>query len=130
MDINTRTAAVQNFNDIKAEVRLRAASGDQELIKVQGDRYEVTESYSVESPSGNYTVRGGSFFDNDPKTRDKVAVDMHQKAEGTTESRRFEQYSAKKLIFFSEDRLAVEVTKGQQGNGAWFSSTGKFDFSI
>jgi hypothetical protein len=130
MDINSRSAAVQNYSDITSQIRQKAASGEPGPIKVQGDRYEVTESYSVEDPNGNYTVRGGSFFDNDPKTRDKVAVDMHQLAQGTTEARRYEQYSAKKLVFFSEDRLAVEVTKGQEGNGSWFSLTSKFDFSM
>src|SRR5688500_16566676 len=97
--IDTRAAAVANFNAIKDSISQHAGSGDQ--VKKEGDTFQVVDSFQVSSPDGDYTVRKGSSFDNDPKTRDTVSVVMAAK-DGVQESRQFEHYSAKKLIFFKE----------------------------
>ena len=124
----SRTEAAQHFVSVKDSIRQQASNP--EKVKQDGDRYEVVDSFQVSSPSGDYTVRKGSFFDNDLKTRDKVAVDMSPTADGTRESRSYEHYSAKKLVFFTDERLKFDngiVQSGPNGHSAMSTSV---DFSI
>ena len=123
--ISSRAEAVANFNAIKGQIRQHAG----ESVKAEGETYTVTDHFQVSSPEGNYTVYKGSSFDSDPKTRDTIQVAMAPK-DGVSETRTFENYSAKKLWVFNEERLTVSTQQTQQGNGAVFSSHSKVDFAI
>lgn len=125
--IESRAGYVANFNAIKDSIRQQASKG--EHVKVEGDTYTVTDSFVVGAPDGNYTVRAKSSFDNDPKTKDTVSVALHDK-DGVQENREYVHYSAKKLVFFNDERLTVNTQKHQQGNGAIFVTNSSQDFSI
>ncbi len=124
----SRTEATQHFLSVKDSIRQQA--GNPAKVKQDGERYEVVDSFQVSSPSGDYTIRKGSFFDNDLKTRDQVAVDMAPTAEGIRESRSYEHYSAKKLIFFTDERLKFDNRITQVGAGGHFSANSSVDFSL
>ena len=124
----SRTEAAQHFVSVKDSIRQQ--SSNPEKVKQDGDRYEVVDSFQVSSPSGDYTVRKGSFFDNDLKTRDKVAVDMAPTADGTRESRSYEHYSKKNLLIFTDERLKFDNAITQSGPNGHFSSSNSADFSI
>ena len=61
---------------------------------------------------------------------DVDALDALKTRDGVSETRTFENYSAKKLWVFNEERLTVSTQQTQQGNGAVFSSHSKVDFAI
>ncbi len=127
--ITTNAAAVANYKSITSQIRAQAGNNP-DKIKVEGERYEITDAFQVSSPEGDYTVRKGSFFDNDLKTRDKVAVDMARTADGIKESREFEHYSEKKLIFLTDERMNVK-TQGVQENGmSWSTFVREWNFSV
>lgn len=72
----------------------------------------------------------GSFFDNDLKTRDKVAVDMAPTADGAKESREFEHYSEKKFILFTDERMNVKTSAIQEVGMSWSTFGREWNFSI
>ena len=124
----SRTEAAQHFVSVKDSIRQQ--SSNPEKVKQDGERYEVVDSFQVSSPSGDYTVRKGSFFDNDLKTRDKVSVDMAPTADGTRESRSYEHYSKKNLLIFTDERLKFDNAITQSGPNGHSSMSTSVDFSI
>lgn len=120
-----KSEAITSFNAIKSQIRQHSG----ESVKVEGETYTVTDSFQVSSPDGDYTIRKGSSFDNDPKTRDTISVALAPKG-GVQENRQFEHYSAKKLLVFNEERLTVTTQSVAQGNGGWSSSESKVDFAL
>lgn len=123
-----KTEAKQHFFSVKDSIRQQ--SGDSAKVKQDGERYEVLDSFQVSSPQGDYTVRKGSFFDNDLKTRDQISVDMAPTPEGVRESRSYEHYGAKKLVFFNEERLKFDNQITQVSAGGHSSFSTSVDFSI
>lgn len=126
--ITSNSAAVANYTSITSQIRAQASNP--EKVQVNGDRFEVVDAFQVSSPEGDYTVRKGSFFDNDLKTRDKVAVDMAPTADGTHEAREYEHYSEKKLVFFTDERMSVKNSGGQQSGGSFSSFSREWNFSV
>jgi hypothetical protein len=125
----TKSTAPANYQSITSQIRAQAGNNP-DKIKVDGERYEVTDAFQVSSPEGDYTVRKGSFFDNDLKTRDKVAVDMAPTADGIKESREYEHYSQKKLIFLTDERLNVKSEVTQELGMSWSHFSREWNFSV
>ncbi|MBT9581945.1 hypothetical protein IV102_01265 [bacterium] len=126
--IDSNANSVRKFNQIKDQIRDRAKAGEQ--VKVDGDNFQVVESFSVSDPEGNYTVLKDSRFDNDLKTRDKVSISLEPKGDLVKETRDYEHYSQKKLVFFTDERLSVTVQQVKQNEGGFSHLGGSSDFSV
>lgn len=120
MRIPQKDQAYSRYNAIKAKLQQAAAKPSNEsLFKQDGDRFELTQTVRFPFEGQPLVVKEGAVFDNDLKTRDKIAVETTA-ANGTVQTDTFEHFSERRGLIFKRDQEMLTATYSDR-NGFNFS---------
>lgn len=115
MRIPQKQQSIQRYNSLKDTLRQASQKpANKAVFKQDGDRIQLTENVSLSFGGETLTVKKGSAFDEDIKTRDKISTEL--KGEGyNTQVDTFEHYSEPRgWWIFKRDQEMLKVGMGDR----------------